>query len=109
LVYLGLQDQNAFLHANWQTQLWIAAAGPITAIPLLLFAAGARRIPMATLGLLQYISPSIQLLIGVLLFNEKFGQERLLGFLGIWIGLLIYSIDGLRFSLQQKPVEPPLE
>lgn len=109
LVYLALHDQNAFLHADWQTQLWIVAAGPITAIPLLLFAAGARRIPMATLGLLQYISPSIQLLIGVLLFNEKFSHERLLGFIGIWIGLIIYSIDGLRFSLQQKPVDPPLE
>jgi chloramphenicol-sensitive protein RarD len=75
--------------------LLLIAAGPVTAIPLLLFAYGARRIPLSLVGLLQYIGPSLQLLIGVWLFNEPFGGSKLIGFALIWSGLLIYSVDGL--------------
>jgi chloramphenicol-sensitive protein RarD len=74
------------------------AAGPITAVPLLLFAFGARRIPMSMLGLLQYIGPSIQLLLGIWLFHEPFGGNRLIGFALIWVGLLVYSVQGLWHS-----------
>lgn len=102
LIYLLMHDQSAFAQATTQTQLLLIAAGPITAIPLLLFAAAARRIPLATLGLMQYISPTIQLLIGVWLYHEQFSHERLLGFLGIWMGLLIYSADSLRRNLLSK-------
>jgi chloramphenicol-sensitive protein RarD len=98
LVFLGTHNQSEFTHVSFNTQLLILAAGPITAIPLLLFAAGARRIPMATLGLLQYISPSLQLLLGVWLYKENFPTERLLGFATIWIGLLLYSVDGLHVT-----------
>jgi len=64
-------------------------------VPLLMFAAGARRIKMSTLGLLQYIAPSIQLLLGVCLYNEPFGGERLAGFAVIWSALALYSLEGL--------------
>ena len=74
------------------------AAGPITAVPLLLFAFGARRIPMSMLGLLQYIGPSIQLLLGIWLYHEPFGGNRLIGFALIWAGLLVYSVQGLWHS-----------
>jgi chloramphenicol-sensitive protein RarD len=60
-----------------------------------MFAYGARRIPLSLMGLLQYIGPSIQLLIGVWLFNEPFGGNNLIGFALIWLGLLIYSGDSL--------------
>lgn len=73
--------------------LWLLLAGPITAVPLLLFAAGARRIPLSTMGLLQYISPSLQLLIGVFLYGEPFGA-RALGFGLIWLALVLYSVEG---------------
>jgi chloramphenicol-sensitive protein RarD len=76
------------------TMAWLLFAGPLTAIPLLLFAAGARRIPMATLGLLQYISPSMQFMLGVWLFHEPLQPSRLLGFALIWAALLIYSLEG---------------
>ncbi|MCV2367094.1 EamA family transporter RarD [Roseateles oligotrophus] len=76
------------------TMGWLLFAGPLTAIPLLLFAAGARRIPMSTLGLLQYISPSMQFMLGVWLFNEPLQPSRLLGFALIWSALLIYSLEG---------------
>jgi chloramphenicol-sensitive protein RarD len=72
---------------------WLLLAGPLTAIPLLLFAAGARRIPMATLGILQYISPSLQLLVGVWLYGEVFEPGRAIGFYLIWIALVVYSVD----------------
>ena len=74
------------------------AAGPITAVPLLLFAFGARRIPMSMLGLLQYIGPSIQLLLGIWLYHEPFGGNRLIGFALIWAGLCVYSVQGLWHS-----------
>lgn len=72
----------------------LALAGPLTALPLLLFAAGARRIPLTTLGVLQYISPSLQFAIGVWLFREPFAGPRLAGFALIWTALLVYSADG---------------
>jgi chloramphenicol-sensitive protein RarD len=105
LVYLALHGQSVFAYSPTQTQLLLLAAGPITAIPLLMFAAAARRIPMATLGLMQYISPSLQLIIGVWLYHEQFSHERMLGFIGIWTGLVLYSIDGLRVNFAQKPTE----
>lgn len=102
LTYLLFTQQSAFLPASTSTQLLLLAAGPITAIPLLLFAAGARRIPLATLGLLQYISPTLQMLLGVWLYNEQFNPERFIGFLGIWAGLMVYSADALRSSFAAK-------
>lgn len=95
LVWLDHAGQNSFVAAGNATRWLLVAAGPITAIPLLLFAAGARRIPMATLGLLQYIGPSIQLLLGVLLYRETFGGARLAGFAVVWSALIVYSADGL--------------
>lgn len=76
------------------TNFWLIAAGPITAIPLLLFAAGARRISLTTLGLLQYIGPTIQLALGLWLFHEPFSAARLLGFALIWLALALYSAEG---------------
>ncbi|MEC5218895.1 chloramphenicol-sensitive protein RarD [Actimicrobium sp. GrIS 1.19] len=95
LIWLTVNGQNAFVLAAPMSQWLLAAAGPITAIPLLLFAAGARRIPMATLGLLQYIGPSLQLVLGIWLYNEPFGTARLIGFAAIWSALVVYSGEGV--------------
>lgn len=96
LLWLDHSGQNSFAAAGAGTRWLLAAAGPITAIPLLLFAAGARRIPLATLGLLQYIGPTIQLLLGVLLYHETFSGARLAGFAVVWSALVLYSADGLQ-------------
>ena len=80
------------------TNVWLIALGPITAVPLLLFAAGARSLSMTALGLLQYIGPTIQLAVGVWIFDEPFTPTRLIGFACIWIALLIYTLDGWRVS-----------
>jgi chloramphenicol-sensitive protein RarD len=92
LVYSG---QSVFVNAESDSTRWLlAAAGPTTAIPLLLFAAGARRIPMSVLGTLQYMSPSLQMLLGVWVFHEAFSPSRLVGFLFIWSALAIYMVEG---------------
>jgi chloramphenicol-sensitive protein RarD len=101
LLWWGWHGQGAWISASTRTHGWLLLAGPLTAIPLLLFAAGARRIPMATLGILQYISPSLQMLIGVWLYGEAFDPARAIGFYLIWLALLIYSAEGLLRARQR--------
>jgi chloramphenicol-sensitive protein RarD len=88
------QGQGALVQGMPATVGWLLLAGPMTAVPLLLFAAGARLIPMSTLGILQYISPSLQFALGVWLFHEPFEPARLVGFVLIWAALLVYSMEG---------------
>lgn len=96
VVWLTVQGQNTFVNSEFDSTRWLlAAAGPITAVPLLLFAAGARRIPMAALGLIQYLSPTMQALLGVWVFHEAFPPARLLGFVIIWAALALYVAEGL--------------
>ena len=96
VVWLTVHGQNTFVNSESDGTRWLlAAAGPITAVPLLLFAAGARRIPMAALGLLQYLSPTMQALLGVWVFHEAFPQARLAGFVIIWAALALYVAEGL--------------
>ena len=73
---------------------WLLLAGPLTALTLLLFAAGARRISMTSLGLLQYVSPTLQFALGVWLFREPFDAARFAGFALIWAGLAVYAAEG---------------
>src|SRR3989344_3037485 len=88
------QGQGALVQGTPATVGWLLLAGTMTAVPLLLFAAGARLIPMSTLGILQYISPSLQFALGVWLFHEPFEPARLVGFVLIWAALLVYSMEG---------------
>ncbi|WP_411833110.1 EamA family transporter RarD [Pseudoxanthomonas mexicana] len=81
---------------GWRIDLLLIFGGVVTAVPLIGFAYGVRRIPLSVVGLLQYIAPTLQLLIGVLVFDEAFGRDRAIGFAVIWLGLLIYMADGLR-------------
>lgn len=104
LAYLGwlsAHGENQFFQVSWQLQVWLGLAGPITAIPLLFFAAAARRIPLSLLGLFQYIGPTIQLLLGVWLFHEPFSATRLMGFVIIWSALALYTLEGFWHSRQQ--------
>jgi chloramphenicol-sensitive protein RarD len=73
----------------------LLGSGLITALPLALFAFGARLIPLSTLGLLQYVGPTLQFLIGVLVFHEPFPRARSVGFVLIWAALAVYAADGL--------------
>ncbi|NHZ42179.1 MULTISPECIES: EamA family transporter RarD [Massilia] len=96
VVWLTMTGDNAFLNSPSNGTRWLLiASGPITAIPLLLFASGARKIPLSVLGLLQYIGPTIQLSLGIFLFHEAFTQERMIGFAIIWGALALYAAEGL--------------
>jgi len=96
VVWLTVHGQNAFINTeSTSTQLLLMAAGPITAIPLLLFASGARQIPLSVLGLLQYLSPTLQFLLGVWLFHEPFTPDRMVGFVLIWAALALFAAEGL--------------
>jgi chloramphenicol-sensitive protein RarD len=96
MIWLAMHGENTFMSAPSDTTRWLLIiGGPMTAVPLLLFATAARRIPLSVLGLLQYISPTMQFLLGVWLFNEPFTQERLIGFVLIWSALALYAAEGL--------------
>lgn len=95
LGFSAAHGERSFPADSTMVTAMLIGIGPVTAIPLLLFAAGARRIQMSTLGILQYIGPTIQFGLGVWLFNEPFGGSRIVGFLLIWSALVIYSVEGL--------------
>lgn len=90
-----IRGDGAFLRGDAPTDIWLLLAGPFTAIPLLLFAAGARRVTLATMGLLQYLGPSLQFVLGVFVYHEPFDPARALGFVLIWSALVVYSGEGL--------------
>ena len=73
----------------------LVLGGALTALPVIGFADAVQRIPFSMVGVLQYIAPTMQLMIGVLVFKEPFGSERAIGFTCIWIALAIFAVDGL--------------
>lgn len=98
VVYLaarGRAGSGAFLHGGLAPTLLLLAAGPITAVPLLMFAAAARRIPLSLVGVLQYIAPTIQFLLGVLAYGEPFTHEKRIGFGLVWAALLVFGVEGV--------------
>lgn len=97
LLWLAAQGQGAF-GGDATTDGLLLATGPITALPLLLFAIGARRLRLTTMGFLQYLAPSLTFLLAVLVYDEPMSLARGLTFAAIWAGLVLYSIDVLRAS-----------
>ncbi len=94
LVYAEVSGQGAFLHTGLTADLLMVGAGLMTTFPLLLFAAAAQRIPLSQIGMLQYIAPTLQFLIGVLLYHEPFTLAKFIGFACVWIALLIFGLEG---------------
>ncbi len=95
LVWLQMVGTGTFGHGTTHTLLLISA-GPVTAAPLLLFAVGARRLPLATLGLLQYVNPTLQFVWGVLVDHEPMPPARWIGFVLVWLALAVFAADGWR-------------
>ena len=103
LLFLEFNGSAAFGHVDWLTTLMLAGAGAVTAIPLLLFAAGARQITLTTLGLLQYLAPTLQFLLGVTVFGESVSPQQLVGFGFVWFALAIYTFDSLNHAARRPP------
>jgi chloramphenicol-sensitive protein RarD len=112
LLLLESEGSGAFVHAGLGTSLLLIGAGVITAFPLLMFGYAARNVTLATVGILQYIAPTLQFLLGVFVYAEPFSQTRLIGFAAIWLALAIYSAEGLiaernRRAVRQHPAGKP--
>lgn len=96
LVWARESGRLTFLAGDLGLDALLVLAGPLTAIPLLLFTAAARRLPLSTLGFIQYLSPTLQFLLAVFLWGEPLGPERVVAFACIWSGLLIFAVHSLR-------------
>jgi chloramphenicol-sensitive protein RarD len=96
LAYWMLAGDAAFGASGGRTSLLLFAAGPVTALPLVLFAAAARRLRLATVGFLQYIAPTGHFLLAVLAYGEPFDAAHRIAFACIWVALAIYSVDSAR-------------
>jgi chloramphenicol-sensitive protein RarD len=107
LAYLTFAEFNgsgAFLHSSLTSDLLMIGAGIVTTIPLLMFATAARQIPLSMIGILQYITPTLQFLIGIFVYKEPFDQTRLIGFGIVWIALIIFWVES--YLSHRAPVEP---
>ena len=103
LFYSEIDGSGALGHLGGWISLLLVLSGPITAIPLLLFGSAARQINLSTLGILQYIAPTCQVFLGVVVYGEEFSRARLLGFGIIWAALLILLAEGVIHQRQRAP------
>ena len=107
LAYLGIVQANntaSFLHSSLTLDLLMIGAGLVTTVPLLMFASAAKQIPLSMIGLLQYLAPSIQFLIGIFVYKEVFDNSRLIGFGLVWLALIIFWVEN--YLANRMPVEP---
>jgi len=95
LLYIERAGTGAFLHQGGVSDALLLGTGAVTTIPLLLFASAVRRVPLSTMGVLQYIAPTMQLLLGVLVYREPFARTQFIGFAIVWTGLIVFGIDGI--------------
>lgn len=107
LVTCELTGQGAFLHSGLRANWMMVGAGLVTTVPLLLFASAAPRVSLTTIGILQYVNPTMQLLIGVLILREPFPLARLLGFALVWAGLILFWAENLHASTRLAPEPVP--
>ena len=108
IIWLYLQGSHHFGVSGLRPTLLIMGTGAISMVPLTLFALGARRLRFTTLGLLQYVAPTCQFLIGWLIYHEHLSAPQVGAFLVIWLGLAIYTFDAIRHDpLSARPATPP--
>ena len=101
LVWLGWNEYmgaGAFLHAGTGSDLLLVGAGVVTTAPLVMFAAAAHRIPLSMIGILQYIAPTIQFLIGVFVYHEPFSRAQFTGFGMVWSAVLLFWLERWKFG-----------
>lgn len=104
LVFLEIEGTSSLSRISLLEIILLLGAGAVTAFPLLWFAKGAQRVPLSTLGFLQYINPTLQLLVGIFIFNETFTHSHLISFGFIWVALAIFSVSQLNF-MQHFPIK----
>ncbi len=108
LIYLFYADRvgtGAFLRGNTLSDLLMVGAGAVTTVPLLMFASAARRIPLSLVGIIQYMAPTLQFLIGIIVYGESFTRSRAIGFGVVWAALAIFWVEGL-LAVRRRPLRP---
>jgi chloramphenicol-sensitive protein RarD len=111
LLYLAILHQTgegAFLRTGAASDAFMIGGGLVTTIPLLLFAAAVRSVPLSVIGVLQYIGPTIQFFLGVFAYGEPFSRKQLIGFSIVWTALIIYAVDSLRARRVAQTTLPAL-
>lgn len=107
LTFVQVTGGGAFLHDGTTVDLFLIGTGIVTTIPLLMFASAAREIPLSMIGILQYVAPTLQFLIGVFLYKEPFDRSHLIGFGIIWVALIIFWVEN--YMSHRTPAEPIAE
>ena len=102
LLHLESMGKGTFCHSSFLTQLLLLLTGIVTIAPLLFFAGGVRKIPLYAVGFLHYITPTLQFLLGVFLYNETFSRSQLVGFSFIWLAILIFCMESYVFHKQKR-------
>ena len=107
VAYLGFVEASgtgAFMHTGLLPDLLMVGAGLVTTVPLLMFTSAAKQIPLTMIGVLQYLAPTIQFMIGVFIYHEPFDQSRLIGFSIVWLALIIFWVES--YYASRAAVEP---
>jgi chloramphenicol-sensitive protein RarD len=102
LVVLEVTGGGTFLHRGADHVLLLMAVGPITAVPLLFFAGAVTRVPLTLMGMLQYLAPVLQFLVGLAIVGERMPPSRWIGFGLVWAAIAVFSVDGLRASRRAR-------
>jgi chloramphenicol-sensitive protein RarD len=102
LIFFAKQGQSDFLDQNSSGRLLLVSTGLVTSMPLLLFGYAAQKIQLSTLGVVQYLAPTLQFCIGLFIYKESFPREQMIGFMLVWCGLLIYAMDGIIRQTRRK-------
>ncbi|MFH1874471.1 MAG: EamA family transporter RarD [Pseudomonadota bacterium] len=109
LLYLAFKGKIFFGNANLKTNFLLIGTGIITTIPLICYIHAVKKIKLTTMGILQYVAPSCQLVVGVLLYQEKFSKDHLIVFGIIWLAILIYSLNSILFRTSPVLAKPVIE
>ena len=104
LIFVEVNNTAAFLHTGLTSDLLMVGAGLVTTVPLLMFASAVRSIPLWIVGVLQYITPTLQFLIGIFIYKEPFSHNQLIGFGIVWAALIVFLIEN--YLANRVPVEP---
>ena len=91
-------------HTDWSMTMLLILLGPVTATPLVAFGAAATRLPLSVIGIMEYVTPVLQFILGLVVFHEAMSTGRWLGFVLVWIALVIFTVDTVRASRQRQPV-----
>jgi len=102
LIYVEASGEGAFGHTGAVSDALMVGAGAVTTVPLLMFASAARRIPLTMVGIMQYIAPTLQFLLGVLIYKEPFTMTSLIGFSLVWIALIVFWVEGVYAHRAQR-------